>query len=293
MIRRHAMRLVLGSALVHGGDEKAGVDSLFRRQAFVVGGEVVELPVVTGNAVRGRWRRVAADRWLRLLGAPDACLPPDLYHALFTGGVIAAGSARTTLGVVDRRELRRLCPYLSLLGCAWGTEVLQGKLTVGHLLPVAVETAALTGVPSDRSVHELMDDYMLTRREDRDSRWLAAGEGAGAQMLYRPEALAAGAELVGLVLLDDATEVEASCLGDLVGTWGENPTLGGRGSGGFGRVVPTFDPPLASPGPFLAHVEVTRAEARAWLAAQGAVGLAPPVEAWGPGPRASVRRRRA
>ena len=157
------------SPIAHGSDEKAGVDTLFRRQRFMTASGPTDIPMISGNAIRGRLRRVAAQRYCTLAGLPDRSLPPWLYHALFAGGSIQKGSEGGKMGIADRRAVREHCPFLSLWGTAWKADILQGKLTVGMALPICRELEEFTGVSEPRSIRQFLDEIALTRKDDREN----------------------------------------------------------------------------------------------------------------------------
>lgn len=273
MLTTYAAILTAKSPLIHGADEKAGTDTLFRRQRMVTADGIAEVPILSGNAIRGRLRRVAAERFCTLLELPERSLAPWIYYSLFAGGSIAKGSAGGKLGIGDRRAIRENVPHLSLMGCAWKADILQGKLLVSHAIPICRETVEFTGVPADRSMHELGDEWALTRKDDRESDWFAAVEdvagsnnGSAVQMQYRVEVLAPGTRLAVRFVLDDANAIEAACFGDTVRTWLEHPTLGGRASGGFGLVGMTLATgELPDPGAYLAHLADNRPAILEWL----------------------------
>lgn len=253
-IDKYEIVLTATSPLVHGSDEKAGIDTLFRRQRFITEAGSIDLPIISGNALRGRLRRIAADRFCRVIGLGERSLPVALYYSMFSGGAIDKGATGNKLGIADRSSIRRNIPFLSLFGCAWGGDIIQGKLLVSHLLPICAETAALTGIEESRSIHEFLDEYALTRKDDRESAWIKIEDKkpgkpkdskSVVQMLYRVETLCPGTRLTLTCLLDDVSDNERACFDDVLAAWQENPTIGGRASGGFGKLNVNVNRPLA------------------------------------------------
>lgn len=306
------IEMIAQSWISHGSDERAGTDTLFRRQRVDVDGVAMEVPIVSGNALRGRLRRVAAERYCTALGLREKSLPAWLYYSLFCGGSIQKGDEGCKMGIADRRAIRENCPFLSLWGASWRSDILQGKLTVGMLWPVCRETEAMTGIHNTRSIHEFLDEVASTRKDDRESKWMAdekteaepevenqgqidffdavdelnspakpatpaqarpkPRKNGAVQMLYRTEALIPGTRLAGLFVLEDANPVEAACLADIVNTWRENPTIGGKAATGFGRVdLAVTHGEFADPAPYAAYLAERRDAIRAWLAEQGAI----------------------
>lgn len=262
--------LTATTPIVHGGEEKASNDSLFRRQRFLgPENEVVLIPMISGNAVRGRLRRIAMERWCRLADLPEKFLSPEIYYRLFSGGVIGKNERAGKLTVGDRERIRRLIPPLSLFGTAWGADMIQGKMMVGHAIPVVKETQPMTGIPSGLSVHEITDDYALTRKDDRHSRWMkrttddeketdwfAAVDELGpskrkdrtvpadVQMIYRVEAIVPGIRFSTRFVLEAANPIERACFADLIREWRLRPSLGGKASSGFGMFSLELTPEL-------------------------------------------------
>ena len=71
------------------GNEKTGSVSLLNRQKWIVDGEPVSVPYISGNAIRGQLRRKAMYDFTHDIGYTidlDRIKGRKLYHALFTGG---------------------------------------------------------------------------------------------------------------------------------------------------------------------------------------------------------------
>ncbi|MCS6930556.1 MAG: hypothetical protein NZM43_13795, partial [Saprospiraceae bacterium] len=160
--------------IAHNGGELYGNTALFRRIKIVTaGGEVVSLPVVSGNAVRGSMRDYCALKFLRALekrSGEKAMLPKDAFHLLFSGGALKEAS---TAGDVDfARKLREAIPVVSLFGGAYGNTIYPGKIKIGFLIPVVQEALHLIPPavrPDDASIpsmHEIMSLDMYTRKDD-------------------------------------------------------------------------------------------------------------------------------
>ena len=56
------------SPIFHGGDEKTGSVVLLRRMKFIVDEEPTDVPYISGNAVRGVWRRLIFKDMLEKIG---------------------------------------------------------------------------------------------------------------------------------------------------------------------------------------------------------------------------------
>lgn len=128
------------SSIAHGGQPLGTVTYLRREKFLLPDGRLEEIPVVSGNAVRGILRDVAADLWWSKVGSPQLTLP--VVHALWSGGALAK-STGTPVSGTRLAELRRAVPVVSVFGAAGGGRIIDGCLQVGKLVPICAETAHL------------------------------------------------------------------------------------------------------------------------------------------------------
>lgn len=221
----------------HNDEASLSTTTPFRRIKVDVNGSIEHIPVYTGNAWRGILRRNAAMDFVQVLGLEK--LTQRQYHILFTGGMLDQGSS----GDIDlefKRKLREMIPFMSVFGGATGNTVIQGKLIVGMLFPVAKETAQFTGIDSDRSIFEFLDTIFYTHRDDRE---IEAEVNETVQMKYEIEVLVPGTVLVSEIILQTEHEIEVSAFGAALKRWLKDPYLGGRSAIGHGKVKVKFDPP--------------------------------------------------
>jgi CRISPR/Cas system CMR subunit Cmr4 (Cas7 group RAMP superfamily) len=93
MIVRVDYTAIAVSPLHHGGNEKTGNLSMLRRLPFLVGEEIVEIPYIDGNAVRGRLRRLA----------PETCWSDwNTSHALTCSTTCSCPVARWKMQAKDQ-----------------------------------------------------------------------------------------------------------------------------------------------------------------------------------------------
>lgn len=231
------------SELAHGGDQKAGNATLFRRvQVLSDTGGILELPIYGGNALRGQMRDLLADDLITLLGlTPSKSKPPValwFFHALYAGGVLEGGgeaekAVRRELGDSGAiradgvRTFRGWLPALSLLGVALGNRVLPGRINVGDLRPRC--TGWGTG---ETDTHSLYEWTFLTRREDHED------HEDNHSMIASTEALKAGTVLDGGIDWEGShhSDLEASALGRGLALLQEHGMLGAENRRGMGRV---------------------------------------------------------
>jgi len=276
--------------LHHGSDEKRGNISQFRRQLVLTDtGRTLSLPIYAGNALRGQLRDLLADHTLTALGLPTSRSEPALslwfFHALYAGGVLEESSPAVkgilkemgqsgALRTEGLRRWRAMLPGLSLLGCALGNKVLEGRVAVGSLRPACYEWG--TG---DARVLDLFGWEFYTRRDDHEGRGAESvdadtGEIADQKhrgMIVQTEVLRPGTVLVGGLQLDThASDIERAALGRALLLLAERGMIGASNRQGWGKVrIDLTDAP--DPAPFDADLAARRGEILDYLRAIGAL----------------------
>ncbi|MEM3480657.1 MAG: RAMP superfamily CRISPR-associated protein [Candidatus Korarchaeum sp.] len=231
--------LVAVRPICHGGDEKTGMETILRRLKFSTRRGLVEIPYISGNAIRGKLRRLVMRDFLELVGYQVR--NPRLYHALFAGGVLEEVEEGES-GKVDlelRRRVRFLIPPISLFGTSIGNQVFQGKLIVGHALPVCEELQEYLpeSLREERSIYEFLDFEFATRKEEeafKESRKDPKEEKV--QMIYRFEVFIPGTRFYHNFKLLETSDVEDSLFLRALDLWKASPYVGGRESAGFGEI---------------------------------------------------------
>ena len=193
---RIGTRLTLLSPLAHGGEGTGTNRQVLNRRKFIQpDGVVEEVPVLSGNAVRGQLRDLSNLVLLEMLGNPP--LSPSCVHFLFSGGGLKKGADTGTIRVDQARRLRSLLPTVSLFGGGVGNMIMEGKMVVGEALPLCEETRfclppeALGGRAAPlASIYEHLEEIGMSRRDDlkRESVRRAARIGEPAAALPPPEA---------------------------------------------------------------------------------------------------------
>lgn len=257
------------SSLSHGG-EHAGTIGFLRREKIVgPHGNVVEIPVVSGNALRGLLRRHAADAFWDALGRP--ALPVQVFHLLRSGGALAKAGSSHVLGARQLQQVRAMVPVVSLFGGSGAGKIIEGKLSVGKLTPICAETVHL--LPSSlgevsTSIWQLLQIEEFTRTDDSKKdqlHELIAGavpaaieaapdrlldvarhepalessldDGPAQQMRYGVETIAAGTRLHWWMQLRHVTDVERALMAEAVQRWvASGAHIGGRSATGHGRL---------------------------------------------------------
>ena len=231
------------SPIHHGGDEKAGNQSLIRRQAYIVDNSVIEIPVISGNAIRGVLRRMIWDDLLERVGYTLANM--KIYHMLFTGGILEAVDSKDS-GLIDidmKKRLRAELPPLAVLGTALGNQMFEGKLKCAIAQPICSELKEF--LPDDlpvqptTSIYELVSFDFMTRLDDIKE---ARQEGEAAhQMLMSFEVINPGTIFVHSFALDNPNDVEKAVLAHALNLWREHPWIGGKSGVGYGTVKLNYE----------------------------------------------------
>ena len=255
----------------HGGDEKAGNQSLVRRQAYIVDNAVIEIPVISGNSIRGILRRMIWDDLLERVGYTLTNM--KIYHMLFTGGILEAVDSKDS-GVIDiemKRKLRAELPPLAVLGTALGNQMFEGKLKCAIAQPVCSELCGFLPddlpVPATTSIYELVSFDFMTRLDDVKE---ARQEGEAAhQMLMNFEVINPGTVFVHSFALDNPSAVEKAVLAHALNLWREKPWIGGKSSVGYGNVKISYE--LDDDSAYLKFIEDNKeqiCETLKWLEAR-------------------------
>lgn len=253
-MKKWSVKMTVKSPISHNDEVSLSTTTPFRRIRMVHENKVMDVPVYTGNAWRGLLRRAAAKDFVEKLELQN--LTPDLYHILFAGGFLAKGAAGD-IDVGFKKAIRKYIPYLSVFGGATGNTIIEGRLSVGILMPVAKETAVYTGIESDHSVYEYLDVIFYTHRDDFEESDIANDT---VQMKYETEVLIPGTVLVSQLILDSDNEVELGALGAALEAWLGTSILGGRNAVGHGKVEAEFIPKIPNPKSYHEYLQRNKEE---------------------------------
>jgi CRISPR type IV-associated protein Csf2 len=268
------------TSISHIGDSH-GVNSKLRREKVIQpDGSVEEVPIISGNALRGILRDRGMLHMLKQLGygvndetGEVKGLSLAAFYFLFSGGALTKSNERG-LDVDEARKWRELIPLVAIFGGAMGNQIMPGKLKCGKAIPICTETAHV--IPERflenkvESVWELCQEEAYTRRDDEKSenlRQLIAPEvrglleadasakrakagtkgdiegetGQKQQMRYYVETLAAGTRLFWEISLDDVTDLELEAFFVTLAEFSRLPYIGGKSNIGHGKVDIKFD----------------------------------------------------
>jgi CRISPR/Cas system CSM-associated protein Csm3 (group 7 of RAMP superfamily) len=270
-VRVYVVRGILTalSPVFHGGSEKTGSVVLLNRLKFIVDGKPTDVPIISGNQIRGRLRRLLTADFLELAGYKMDLGQKSyqkLYHTLFAGGVLEAVEEESESAVVDLNLKFRVVKYilpLRLFGCSYANQMIEGRVLVGHMLPVCRELRDYIGVDSDISFYQLIARAFQTRRDElRVAR--AEDEEQAVQALVEYECFAPGTKFYHEIRLETSREEELLDLSTLyraVELWKENPFIGGKSSVGFGKLKIEYEwPKPVDSKPYMEFVEKNKDE---------------------------------
>lgn len=237
------------SSIAHGGQSR-GITTLLRREMIrLPDGALVQVPIVSGNSLRGRLRRIG-EELLRGELRYEGALSPGAAHVLRGGGALVK-SGREPLTGSRLARIRELVPQLAVFGGSGGGTIVGGALDVGKVIPHLVETNHITGAGATTSAFSAtqLEDY--SRQDDSDSHdfdQVVTGEAgpSGQQMRFHVETFPAGTVFSCWLRLRWPTEVEVDFLREVLAVFAVDGRLGGRIGVGHGQVATDWrvDPDL-------------------------------------------------
>lgn len=229
----------------------------FRKMTMIVNGTAMDIPVISGNAVRGKMRRLLAREffWLGGVQALNDKEKDVLYAIMANGGALGKDQA-VSVDANGIRELREKMPLLSVFGAACYKYILQGMFNCGF----AVINCAENG-KGKLGIGDLMTEIGETHHIDRT---MYNTEETGMKpMPYMTEAVCAGAEFdASIEFAPQTTETEKAAVYHGINLI---TTIGGKSARGYGRVLITADEDIDD-SPYLKALKNTDFEyVKKWL----------------------------
>jgi CRISPR type IV-associated protein Csf2 len=268
------------TSISHIGDTY-GINAKLRREKIVQpNGMVEEVPIISGNSLRGILRDRGMLHMCRSLGygvneetGEIKGLSLAAFYFLFSGGALSKVSGRG-LDIDQARRWRDLIPLVALFGGAMGNQIMPGKCKIGKAIPICQETAHI--LPERfvedglLSIWDMCQEEAYTRRDDEKNEKLrqliapdvrglleakaaekrgkigtkkdkAGPTGQKQQMRYFVETLASGARLFWDITMDDVTDLEFEAFCVTLAEFGRFPYIGGKSGVGLGKVAISFD----------------------------------------------------
>jgi len=182
---------------------------------------------------------------------------------LFAGGVLTEATTSSESGVVDlsfKSELVKYILPIRLFGCSYSNQMVEGRLLIGHLLPICKELRDYIGIDSDISFYQLITRAFQTRRDELRAE--RSRDEQAVQMLVEYEVFAPGTQFYHEIVLEttrEGEEIDLATLYRAIKLWKQNPVIGGKSSIGFGKIKIEYEfPENVSDKPYLEFVEKNR-----------------------------------
>ncbi|OIV39144.1 hypothetical protein BIV57_02095 [Mangrovactinospora gilvigrisea] len=255
------------SSIAHaGGDRPRGTTTLLRREKIIQpDGRVVYVPMISGNSVRGRLRRIGEDL-LREVLEYEGEISLAAAHALRGGGSLAKQIGQNLSGL-RLAHVRSLIPQVGVFGCAAGGRVIDGCLQVGKWVPHYQEVGHIIealGAPSQGlrmfdstqvEIYNSQDDSDTHGFADLEPQTLTVpvaddgypeldalpGSDAPSRMLtYGIETFPAGTQFSVWLALTRANAMEAAFFTDILSVFTADARVGGRLGAGHGMAAVTL-----------------------------------------------------
>lgn len=263
--------LTATSSIAHGGETRGTITLLRRELIANPDGHLVHVPVISGNTLRGRLRRVG-EELLRDVLAYEGLLHPAAAHALRGGGSLAK-STHEPLSGNRLQRLRDLVPQIGVFGAAGGGAIIDGALDVGKVVPHVSETNHITGAASTVSAFNATQIEAYTRQDDsasHDFSEVLAAEptaslsfdtdgapqvrdraGQSQQMLFNLETFPVGTRFTTWIRLRRPTGLELAFFTDVLATFTADARIGGRVGIGHGQINVDLQHGPVLPGPLV------------------------------------------
>jgi CRISPR/Cas system CSM-associated protein Csm3 (group 7 of RAMP superfamily) len=247
-------RLKALTPVFHGGNEKTGSTLLLNRMRFIVNGKPTDIPVISGNSVRGRLRRLLGADFLKKAGYQldlTNTKHQKLYHTIFSGGVLSSPTEESESGEIDLTLKNKIVSYIlpiRLFGASYSNQMIEGRILVGHLLPICRELSSYIDVKTDISFYQLIGHVFQTRRDELRVKPPEEDKQA-VQMLVEYEVFSAGTEFYHEIVLETTDEwylLDLSTTTRALNLWAQSPYIGGKSAIGFGKLMIKYDLPQES-----------------------------------------------
>lgn len=258
------------SSISHNGGDSFGINSKLRREKVIQpDGQVEQVPLLSGNGLRGMLRDRGMLHMCHMLGYGTEAegLPLNAFHFLFSGGALTSKAGRG-LDIDYARRLQRAIPLVGVFGGAIGNMIIPGKIKIGKALPICQETAhvlpAFAAERANASIWDYLQEEMYTRKDDskdeRNRPLLSASArqlldteqrstsltpveetGQKQQMRYYVETFATGTPFFWRITLTDVGEVEFAAFLTMMVEFSRAPYVGGKSNIGLGEVAVQFN----------------------------------------------------
>ena len=233
------------SPLHTGSDVNAGIDRLYRRMDIFVNNKIEQIPIISGNSIRGIMRDLIAVDLIEKLKLKNLQL--SVYDLLFSGGSLQKGSKTGVIDVLKVNKIRYLFPMLALFGGCLSNHIMQGEFNCGYAWLVCQETNNITGLKNKSSYIDFLGEDFGTRQDNvlQDIDKINAKEfkvrKQPIQMKYNYEVIIPGAKFVQEFQVNTIDKITESAFTKTLELFINYSFLGARSSSGFGKVDLDYD----------------------------------------------------
>lgn len=238
---RSVQPIIHGSNTSDEGVIAQGNQLFHRKMKVYYEGRPVLIPVVSGNSIRGLMRRLGGKSFLKQLDLDQARISPKWHYLLFSGGSLEEGGGKgkrrsnndgpSKAARITMEELRKKIPLVSLFGCSYQNQILQGKVIVDFLIPYVDEIAELYGKPKPGiRAGEITDWLFYTRQDDLEQEEKTFDH----QMIYKVEYIIPGIEFIHSFTLMGTNQVETALFLHLLDELRSFGHIGGKIAQGHG-----------------------------------------------------------
>lgn len=228
------------SSVSHGGETR-GLVTLLRRETILTPEGPLSIPLISGNALRGKLRRTAESITAEALNYRGK-LTISAAAALRSGGSLVKTGKDPISGTTLAR-LRELVPLIGVFGTAGAGRIIDGCLQVGKMVPHSHETAHLTHATTSTrwSISELTQVETYARSDDSHRHDAIAtlptdSPPENTQTQWRIETFRAGTTFDLWLNLTSPTPVEASFFASVLEAYSSQAIIAGRAATGHGRL---------------------------------------------------------
>lgn len=235
------------TSISHNSFQQYGPFSAIRRESFIVNGKEIEIPIISGNSVRGQMRDIASQILLTKENNEVIQVDNSLFHLLFSGGSLQKSEDKS-FDVAKAKEIREKVGTISIFGGAIGNNIMPGKMQIGKLIPICQESKSL--IPSNFfTEHELPSMFDITqietyaRRDDtkKFKKFLSENSESeeensdekSQQMMFNVETFKTGTQFFWKIVLSDFTDDEMTIFAK---TLQQLTRIGGNYAKNFGEI---------------------------------------------------------
>lgn len=267
-IKNFEIKIKCLSPLAHFGDEMCGTMQTFRRIKYRYGDRYIDVPVYSGNALRGILRTLVFQDLLEKLGMSIGSINQAVFYTLFNGGSLKSGGIES---LEFKKNIRENCPPLVLLGSAYGNQMTEGKAKVGILRPVCKEMNGYNREQSETSLYSGMINEVFQTRSDRlkpKTDTVADSDTAvkeTVQMKYEFETFSTGTELETEIAVEFGTELEQACMAYMIELLKKLGHIGGKSSDGYGKIEVICDYGDTDPKLYEDFIDANKEEIKKFL----------------------------